>query len=200
MKGCIVNILDIAPGTNWTVWAEDKRHIEFGPHRVICVDKRFLNDQTLRSKSERYKPILAVSCDIFEYLDQNIDMKFQRIYSDRFFEHLDTEQIFYLLYLLYERTTPDAIMRIVVPDAGKVFEEYTSLNSVVMPAVEFTKKYIWSTKEIFNEPTDPHKTLWTPVMARYWLELEGYWKIKYIRTPIELDGRNWYMEIAAQRR
>ncbi len=65
-------------------------------------------------------------------------------------------------------------------------------------AIKFSNMMIMAHTEIFNEPNDPHKSIWTKKMAKYYFEMEGYWKdIKIDYTS--LDGRDWYLKIEAVR-
>lgn len=139
---------------------------------------------------------ILVKNDIFNYLEQYSDEDITHIYSQRVFEHIKTEDISYLLYLLYECSVADAKLEIIVPNFQYVFQDALSLDADKMTAKEFNRKLIECTTELFNEPTDPHRSIWTTALAKYYIELEGYWKIDDI-THIKIDQRSWYMKITA---
>ncbi len=196
-----MNVLDIAPGKKWRAWEENG----INPGSVIvCVDKTFNNHGctdlgVIRAMSEDHH-VIRKGADIISFLENFTDFKFNTIISERFFEHLDHTQILYLLYLLYTVAEPNATLKIVVPDIQNVVQKYGELDPNSMDVKEFNKLFIECITEVFNEPNDPHKSIWTQSMGRYWIELEDYWEITSIQGGVELDNRSWYTEFNAKRR
>ena len=78
----------------------------------------------------------------------------------------------------------------------KVLETLKSLDPFSQTAIQFNKQLIQVSTELFNEPNDPHKSPWTKKLAKYYVELEDYWKVTSIKE-VSLDGRDWYMQINA---
>ena len=93
----------------------------------------------------------------------------------------------------------DGTIDIIVPDYIQVLSTLTKLNPNDQTASEFNRDMINIHTEVFNEPSDPHLSIWTKDLARYYFELEGFWKITKL-DQIELDGRNWYLHIIAHKK
>ena len=198
-------ILDIAPGKKWQDWVDKITPDD----TVVCVDNGFqkptldnswfANPISIERKS-KIQQIKLNSSDIFEFLQIPLLWKFNKIVSERFFEHLDEHQILYLLYLLYESSAPGAKLKIVVPNIQMVIQRYGELDPESMTPKELVNGIIACTTETFNETADPHRSIWTMKMGRYWIEMEDYWIIDSIRESVTLDNRNWYIEFNAIRR
>ncbi len=134
--------------------------------------------------------------DIIQYLENNNSLSYNIIHGQRIFEHIAVDKLQYLLYLLYCSAAPDATLHITVPDFEKVLETLKSLDPFSQTAIQFNKQLIQVSTELFNEPNDPHKSPWTKKLAKYYVELEDYWKVTSIKE-VSLDGRDWYMQINA---
>lgn len=146
--------------------------------------------------------------DIFTFLEEYPKRDFDVISARRVFEHIPREKIAYLLYLLKEVASPEAELEIVVPDFVRVFESLKTLDEVLcsgkMESCElldtvslFERGMINIHTEIFNEPNDPHQSVWTVGLAKYYFSIEDYWVLTNFKH-IELDGRSWYLELIAK--
>jgi hypothetical protein len=152
--------------------------------------------------------------DIFTFLENYKIRNISYIVANRVFEHIPREKMFYLLYLLKDISEDGAILSIVVPNFIEIFEKLLTLDKNLLPenfekkdskwknfspsyidqVSQFEKSLIDIHTEIFNEPSDPHRIVWTPGLAKYYIELENYWKITNI-DKISLDNREWYLKI-----
>lgn len=191
-----MKILSIGTGREWREFNSNHPN-DF----VVHVDYLYNNDRDLYTVDENCS---LIGEDIFHYLENYPEKDFDAIEAYRVFEHIPTDKISYLLYLLYSVSKPNAILRIVVPDFLEVGEELGKLeqllscNSIQLSPITFNRKLIELTTEFFNEKSDPHQSVWTPNLAAYYLSLEGYWNPSGF-THIQLDGRKWYLDICASR-
>lgn len=162
------------------------------PIEIFHVDKLY-GDYTKYLKHSLLSPK-----DIFEFLEKYSEKDICEIYAQRIFEHIPIDRIHYLLYLLYSVSKPGATLFITVPDFEKVMQKVTLMDAEKQTAQQFSRDLICVTTEMFNEPSDPHRSVWTPNLAKYYIELEKYWKISQIQY-VSLDGRDWYMQIEAHK-
>jgi hypothetical protein len=137
------------------------------------------------------------SDDVFEFLKKYPYRNINYVFACRFFEHIPYYRVGELMYLLYSVCSKNSFMNIIVPDFEKVFESVKLLD---LKSSNFNLEMIKTHTEIFNEPHDPHQSIWTTKLTKYYIELENYWKIidheiKYT----ELDKRNWYFNINCKR-
>lgn len=135
--------------------------------------------------------------DVFEFLQNYKKRDVDFISASRFFEHIKYDRIGELLYLLYGISRPSAQLSIIVPDYNKVFETLSNLDLESNP-IPFQEKLIQIHTEVFNEISDPHRSIWNEQLAYYYITMEHYWDIKNI-DPISLDGRDWYLQIDCER-
>lgn len=181
----IMRILDLGPGRDW------RRYLNHIGSEITCVD-RALSHESIQTKMG--SKILFPGEDVFTFLEGYMEEAFDQIFASRFFEHIHYERIPYLLYLLYTVSRPGTTLQIIVPDYVKVAEDFRTLNHKKMKALTFNRRMIQIHTEVFNEPNDPHQSVWTPMLAEYYMTVEGYWnepKIEYVA----LDGRDWYIKI-----
>jgi len=175
-----------------------------GKYIVKIVDKSILPDVLLDTEIPKELKSFGIvsiefnNTDVFEFLTlySNRDIKF--IYSSRMFEHLQEKDIFYLLYLLYSVSKKNAFLRIIVPDFLEVLEELEKLSVEDCSVKEFREKLTSVTTEIFNEPSDPHKSVWTTQLAEYYITTEKYWDLLTVKHTT-VDNRSWYLDITAKR-
>ena len=188
-----MKVLSIGTGREWEAFDQKFCNMEgASPDQkiaeIIHVDKIYEGSEI---------PDL-VGEDIFTYLENYNYRDFDVICAQRVFEHIPVDQIGYLLYLLYTTASDKASIEIIVPDFEAVLIVLNELDADKQIATEFNKHLIQVTTELFNEPSDPHRSAWTKKLAKYYLELEGYWKISDIEY-VCLDGRDWYLKIRADR-
>lgn len=152
----------------------------------------------LRETSEPGSRVHFHGMKILEFLESYPCRDFDEILAQRVFEHIPVTEISYMLYLLRCIAADGAELNIIVPDFTKVFEKISLMDPEKMCASEFNRSMIEVTTEMFNEPNDPHCSIWTPAFARYYIELEKYWKVAELKY-VTLDNRDWYMSITANR-
>lgn len=198
-----INVLNIGSGKNWR---EDVQ-LSFSPSlykdrdvTVYCLDTMYDVNGIIPMTGDTYKTIFMKK-DVFEFLEKWYENKFDRILSYRFFEHVSYKDLPYLIYLIYTVSKPKAIMDIIVPDFKEIFKRFEIFdnNDLTINKKLYEKYMIQFHTEIFNETNDPHQSLWTDNIADHFLTLENYWKIVDIAHNVELDRRNWYMQIICER-
>ena len=184
-------------------------HIGSG-RRVDYVNSRAFNDKIIHvdrmyTNREDTENVQYSDLDIFEFLETYEYKDITNIYACRVFEHIPSNKIPYLLYLLSEvseerRPYPKGLstLNIIVPDFNAVAKRLKNINRH-LSAVVFNRDLIDIETELFNEPSDPHRSVWTKELAHYYFELEGFWNIKKIHMNMQLDNRNWYMNILAEK-
>ena len=180
------NILHLGVGKDWEEIYErrDREH-----DHLIFVDK------SLGSEVSKYGPDIH-TCGIIEYLEGYNRKDIDSVVAQRVFEHFDYKDLPYLLYSIWLICRPEATLSITVPDFNLVSEEVKTLNAEKMKAQVFNNMMIQCHTEVFNEPSDPHRSIWTKNLAEYYLTLEDYWSVNSI-DHMTLDGRPWYLYILA---
>jgi len=200
--------------------------IHFVDHSVVelsTYDEFEINEQIFSEAGDKQVQIDVSGQNIFSFLENYKLRNINYIVANRVFEHIPREKMFYLLYLLKDVSIKGAVLSIVVPNFIEIFEKLSTLNKTLLrtyPESEpgaiqdsfescagtflekvsnFEKALIDIHTEIFNEPSDPHRCVWTPGLAKYYLELEQYWEVSNI-DEIILDNRDWYLKILATSR
>jgi len=146
------------------------------------------------------KLIQLVKSDIFDFM-YSWPFKFQHINADRIFEHMfyDSGQIGQLLDACNQITTDDATMSIVVPNhlalANMLIDtEEGWLGDEAVSASAINSQLLQINTEFCNTRVDPHGSIWTPALAKHYIESEGNaWKIVEIVETVKLKGRDIYM-------
>lgn len=181
-----MNILDLGPGRSWREW------IQHSGDTVHCVDLLFANIENLYPE-----PHITLHADrINHFLEEYVGEPFDDVQAKRVFEHIPYTEILYVLYLIYTVTRLGGILNIVVPDYNMVLGEIQAAEPKMVSATTFNRTMVWCHTEIFNEPNDPHRSIWTKNLAEYYIELEGYWKLDKLEY-VTIDNRSWYMDITA---
>lgn len=189
-----MRMLDLGSGRDWTLIMNDKRFTELDT--IAIVDRSIPTMKGLISESNAAVDIYGE--DVFEFLEQYPDRDFTRIHSRRFFEHMSQVDILYMLYLLYEVSAEGAYIDIIVPDFEQISDMVKTLDPNVAPAIEFNGSMISIITELFNTEDDPHRSIWTQRLGRYYIELESYWEVVDIKRNMKIDNRNWYMHFRAR--
>jgi hypothetical protein len=113
----------------------------------------------------------------------------------RFLEHVSFTQVNYFLYLVSTVLKKDGLVDIIVPNyvllAQKILNEKIDEN--------FESHNILLTTELLNEPSCPHASIWTPDRVRYFVELEGRFKVETLSAAYSFDGRDIYIRFLARR-
>lgn len=133
--------------------------------------------------------------DIYEFLEK-YHIKFDGIVMYRFLEHVPKVKILYFIYLLSTSIKLDGTFDIIVPDYKALAKRILSEN-VGNPNWE--AEDIITTFELLNEKYDPHGSIWTEDRLKYYLELEGRFKVEKVLSNYEFDGRNIYLRAIGYR-
>lgn len=176
---------------------------------IIHLDRNYLNPWTCRDLelefaewSRKLSKVddKAYRCnhDIFDFLEKTI-MTFDLITIYRFMEHVPLSKLLYFIYILSSVTNPGCKVDCIVPNVELLARRI--INEKVFDQ-SFPSEDIITTTELVNEPYDPHASLWTPLRAKYYFELEKRFEVptNQIVTPYEFDGRNIYMRFTAIRK
>ena len=165
---------------------------------VTFVDQMYKNIDVDLSANTRGTNWSIKEESIQEFLEKGMEKKYDIVDCTRCFEHLKPNDVFYILYLIHKNMLPDGVLTIVVPDMLNVFKTLGELEQNlckgVVRATEFQCVYTAIHTEIFNESFDPHQSIWTPQLAKHYIEAETYFKIQSL-SYITLDNRDWYMKI-----
>ncbi|MCK5016090.1 MAG: hypothetical protein KAS32_03380 [Candidatus Peribacteraceae bacterium] len=133
--------------------------------------------------------------DAFHFLE-NCPVKFDGIFSARFFEHIGWSSLMYFIYLVADSMKQGALLDIIVPNYKTLA---TRILNEKVDAPDFEKENIITTTELLNEPSMPHSSIWTPERAKYYLEYEGRFEVEKIDSTFSFEGRDVYMRVAARR-
>ena len=177
-------ILDLGAGKHW------QKYLGNVDDEIVCVDKCYGNIPYDIVPNH----ITLKSLNIFEYLE-SVTRSFNCIYANRVFEHIDYEKIPYLLYLCKECLKDNGWLNFVVPDYLEIYEKIKGISGNDS-AKNFNKDMIDVHTEMFNTPDDPHRSIWTKELARYYMHLEDFWNDINI-VSIMMDNRDWYLQITA---
>lgn len=146
---------------------------------------------------------ILCDCDIFDFVENFPYKIFNKIIAERIFEHIDYSSggIGRLLEGLNRVTASGATLSIVVPNAihlahmlldyeidSENYDNKDSLNQKLILNTEFT-----------NTRSDPHCSIWTPTLAREYIESEGTWEIIELIPSINFAGRDCYMKIECKK-
>ena len=184
-----MRILEIGSGRNWQKWSNTQ-------HQVTCVDRIYSSNQNTGNNNPN---LTLIGMDIIPFLETYIGADFDKVIAHRVLEHFKPDTVLYVLYLLRQVTRKGGELEIIVPDFHKVITEFEKVDPKKATGTKFNRMMTMAHTEIFNEPNDPHQSIWTTTMAFYYLELEGYWTDVFVGYT-SLDGRDWYLKIEAVRK
>jgi hypothetical protein len=129
-------------------------------------------------------------------------LNFDLICVYRFLEHVPMDKVLYFIYLLSCVTGHGAEIDVIVPNyeslAHMILNEPGNVE--VCEDFDFEAHNILLTTELLNEPSCPHASIWTPLRAKHFFELEGRFEVKDIQPKFEFDGRDIYMRFIAVRK
>lgn len=179
-----------------------------GYDKVVHLDRKFKKvfpEQTVEYVSRNWSVTnKSFYCgdDIFEFLI-SFPYKFDHIRAYRIFEHMEyaSGQIGELLELLNCCTHDIATLDIVVPNMlliADMLKRYEENSNMILQTEALATKLIINT-EMTNMKYDPHASVWTPVLAKEYIESEKTWEITEIDTPYSLTNRHIYMRILCQK-
>lgn len=156
----------------------------------------------------RFDKTAYCNADVFEFMERTT-IRFDRAVIYRFLEHVSFTQVLYFIYLVSTVTVKDAFVDVIVPNyeilARRILNETSFFgqgNSTVSHFKEYQGFENWNvelTTEILNEPSCPHASIWTPMRASLFWELEKRFKVLNVEPNFRFDGRSIYMRFVAQR-
>ena len=170
----------------------------------VCVDMSYDMSAALTHVTnwhslgvERFGRTLLAKKDIFDFCD-SYPYKFDLIIANRIFEHqfYDSGSIGRLLAechtLLKDKgklfiTVPnhyDLAHHIMICEKSPSWIKNNNLNDILLTNTEFC-----------NTKCDPHGSIWTPKLAKFYIESEGVWEIDKIYDSVNWEGRDCYMSV-----
>ena len=140
--------------------------------------------------------------DIFEFLD-TFRYKFDDVIAERIFEHMEwtNGEIGRLIEAVNMISRPNATLTIVVPNSIKLakmllnYEEHCD----ELDRIDLRKHKLIINTEFCNIRCDPHLSVWTPVLAKEYIESEGSWVIDSIDENYHFANRDIYMKIVCKK-
>jgi hypothetical protein len=178
---------------------------------VVNVDRYFTsaadNIEDTETNYEVYSrsgvsKVVCCKSDIFEFLD-SFKYKFDLVIAERIFEHMEyvSGEIGRLLEAINTATFSDARLEIVVPNSirlAKMLIDYEK-NSINYNHIQSLNKKLIINSEFTNIRQDPHLSVWTPTLAKEYIESEGTWKIITLQEKYFFEGRSIYMNILCRK-
>lgn len=145
---------------------------------------------------------LFCNCDIFEFVD-TFKYKFDMVIAERIFEHMEYVggEIGRLLEALNILTKSNATLTLVVPNAinlANMLIDYEKAGEDFTHTAAQNRKLIINS-EFCNCRSDPHLSVWTPCLAKEYIESEGTWSVDHLSERYFMAGRNIYMKIVCRK-
>lgn len=185
------HLLSLGAGKYWRGEIQDNAHFD----KIVFVDNLYGDHIDMHDPIP--PKVDLVGMDIFEFLELYSGEPFDHVQSCRVFEHIPYDSIPYLLYLIRGVTCNTGSIEVTVPDFSEVFKKVDNINPLEMNGMQFNRTMIDCHTELFNTPQDPHMSIWTPTLAMYYMNLEGFWDNINIVENVQIDNRKWYMTIHA---
>ena len=180
---------------------------------VVHVDRYFdpESSYTIAQTHSSYKSYqhstfgnVQVMCkaDLFEFVDK-FQYKFDLVVAERIFEHMEyvSGEIGRLLEGINMLTNNDAQLEIVVPNSillAEMLLKYEE-NNVTMKHINSLNTKLIINTEFCNIKGDPHASVWTPVLAKEYIESEGTWFINKVENNYRFAGRDIYMKLTCNK-
>jgi len=175
---------------------------------IVNIDNGYFNsfhhaaaiERMIKENGLKFAEVRNLYCkhDIFNYMEKTAII-FDSVAIYRYLEHVTFTQVNYFIYLVSTVIKKGGIVDIIVPN-------YDVLSQMVLDEDPFDDKNfeasnILLTTEMLNEPSCPHASIWTPLRAIYFWELEKRFKVeeKDIDPKFKFDGRDIYMRFLARR-
>ena len=140
--------------------------------------------------------VTYVNMDAYTFLER-YRVKFDRICIYRFMEHIPLDKLLYFIYLLSTAVEIGGVIDVIVPNIEQLAVKILAEKNLSID--EFPAHDILVTTEVVNEASSPHLSLWSPLRAKYYFELEGRFLVGDIQVPFDFDGRGIYMRFQARR-
>ena len=160
----------------------------------LNIDSSFANIMTSIMENDLKEGDIFCGCDIFEFLDTFPYKGFDKVISNRFFEHCEYcgGEVGRILEACNNITKSTGTLEIVVPNAKVLAEKLIQCERTGM--YTDNDAMILNT-EYCNGKFDPHASIWTPVLAYKYINQEATWKIDKIIERFPFAGRDIYMKI-----
>jgi len=198
-----MNILNLGAG-KLTPIVDDKI---IAPWCMVHVDQSYFYGDTPNVIEMRYETWkkesdgnnIEMHCisDVFEFMERTT-MIFDRVSMYRFLEHIPFDRVAYFIYLVSTVTKSGGLVDVIVPN-------YKVLAEMIQNEYPYDKEFeasnILLTTELLNEPGCPHASIWTPIRAFYYWQLEKRFEIHQTNMfeNFNFDGRDIYMRFLATR-
>lgn len=203
-----MNILNIAAGKQKPLEIPSVSSFanRVGKH-IVNVDTGYLGAdfagdiaREIREKKLRLDDVREWYCchDIFDFMERTTIL-FDRVVMYRFLEHVSFTQVNYFIYLVSTVIKAGGIVDVIVPNYNKLADMI--LNDDPYSDQNFEASDILLTTELLNEPSSPHASIWTPLRALYFWELEGRFEVaeENVDPNFKFDGRDIYLRFFAKR-
>jgi len=203
-----MNILNIAAGKQKPLGIPSSSSFadRVGRH-IVNVDTSYLGAdfagdvaKTIKEKRLSLGDVYEWYCchDIFDFMERTTIM-FDQVVIYRFLEHVSFTQVNYFIYLVSTVIKKGGIVDIIVPNYNKL--AYMLLDDDPYSDKNFEATNILLTTELLNEPSSPHASIWSPLRALYFWELEGRFEVpeEHIKPTFKFDGRDIYLRFFAKR-
>tara|TARA_Y100000310_G_C20655598_1_gene801810 strand:- start:436 stop:1116 length:681 start_codon:yes stop_codon:yes gene_type:complete len=145
---------------------------------------------------------------IFEFCDA-YKFKFTKIIANRIFEHMfySDGSIGRLLETCNVLTEDNGTLEIIVPNASILAHELIDLGDKLRKSdkvrtvnlSDIQNQILLLNTEFCNNREDPHGSVWTLELAKYYIESEGIFKIDLIKEVFTHMGRSCYMKIVCSK-
>lgn len=193
-------ILDLGSGRGWINWKANLKDLIQKDIFVDCVDRcyrRFPDSYKVLEETNGRIRLIGEE-NIINYLENYFDDPYDEVYATRVFEHFCYKEIPYLLYCTYSVMKVGGKITIIVPDFDHVANTVMRLSRYDT-ALQFHRVLVFAHTELFNEPSDPHRSIWNRTLAKYYMELEDFWEDINMENQ-KIENRSWYLRITAKKK
>jgi len=180
-------------------------HVDSGYSSDVGVPMSVVKDRVdVYVESELNIPFsILCDCDIFDFVEKFPYKIFNMVIAERIFEHIDysSGSIGRLLEGLNRITASGATLSIIVPNSiylAHMLLDY-EVDSEKHENKDSLKQKLILNTEFTNTRSDPHCSIWTPTLAREYIESEGTWEIIELIPSINFAGRDCYMKIECKK-
>lgn len=114
------------------------------------------------------------STDVFDLRRYFPSGTVDEVYSSHFFEHLRHQQIFDLVYLIWDLMKPGAPLTVIVPNFYEIMQEYEVKHEDdrTFEDLDVFHALIFGTDE-----EDHHRSIWNLVLGRHYLTRDHFFEI-----------------------
>lgn len=173
----------------------DRSYVKESNNSIGFIEERFEHwvDHNLSIK-------LFCMSDIFEFFDA-YKFKFNTIIANRIFEHMFyiDGNIGRLLEACNVLTEANGKLEIIVPNHLNLSKKLINLENKLrindVNLKDIQNQILILNTEFCNIREDPHGSIWSNMLAHYYIESEGIFKIDKIEEEYSHMGRDIYMKI-----